>query len=233
MSELRLSFPASAIIARGRLTSHEIDLLKAEVFPDGVVDDDGAALLFAINTSCRHAGPDWPDYFIGSMTGFLLHGMAPAGQLDDAKTLWLERMLAADGIVSTELELRLLLHVMEAAPHVPDSLKVFVLSQLRHAIHGGSGALAGRRHGQQRGISSADIDFLRTLLEVKDDERQQIDVSAAVHRVLLSIDAVSNPALNDRDWIPFLYSVRAPSTAPAHVAARKSRPPAGRSSFAA
>ena len=232
MSELRLSFPASAIIARGRLTGHEIDLLKNEVFPEGVVDDDGATLLFAINNSCRQAGPDWADYFLDTMSTFVLKRLAPQGRLDDTKTLWLERMLAADGIVSTELELRLLLQVMDLAPEVPDSLKVFVLSQLRHAIHGGSGALAGRRHGQQRGISSADIDFLRTLLGLQEEERQ-ISVSPAVHRVLLSIDAVSNPALNYREWVPFLYSVRAAATAPAHVAAQKRRPPAGRAFIAA
>lgn len=232
MSELRLSFPASAIVARGRLTSHEIDLLKNEVFPHGVLDSDGAALLFAINGSCRQAGAEWADYFIGSIAGFVLHRMAPEGRLDDAKTLWLERMLAADGVVSTELELQLLLHVMETAAQAPDSLKVFVLSQLRHAIHGGSGALAGRRRGQQRGISSGDIDFLRTVLEATDAEGQ-ITVSPSVYRVLLSIDAVSNPALNDREWVPFLYSVRSTGASAPQAVSRGIRNGRHRASAAA
>lgn len=233
MSELRLSFPVSAIVSRGRLTSHEIDLLKTEVFPTGVRSCDGATLLLAINNSCSHASAEWGDFFVESLTDFILHHSAPHGMLDDVNTLWLERMLAADGVISTELELRLLLHVMEAAPQIPDSLKVFALSQLRHAIHGGSGALAGRRRGHQRGISAGDIDFLRTVVEVPDNERQ-VAVSPSVHRVLLSIDAVSNPALNDREWIPFLYSIRAAaSVPPAHMATNGGRSPGSRSFVAA
>jgi hypothetical protein len=222
MSELRLSFPASAIAAKGRLTANDIELLKAETFPTGVRDNDGATLLMALNNSCREFCPEWADFFVGSLAEFIVRHSTPHGSLDDANALWIERMLAADGIVATELELKLLMHVMEISSFVPDSLKVFALSQLRHAIHGGSGALAGRRRGPQRGLTGGDIEFVRTVLAIPAAARQ-VRVSPAVYRVLLSIDAVSNPALNERAWVLFLYSVRADSPPQRQAAATLGR----------
>lgn len=212
MSEMHISPPVQSIIARGRLTTQDITVLKTDIFPEGALSSDDAALLLAINTSCREATPEWNDYFVQNLSDFVLRHREPKGELDDAKTLLLERMLAADGVISTELELRVLLRVMDLASRVPDSLKVFALSQLRHAINGGCGALAGRRRGHQRGISGGDIDYVLTVVEARDDDRQ-IKVSPAIHRVLLSIDAVSNPALNDRGWVPFLACVKTSAAA--------------------
>lgn len=230
MSEMHISLPVQSIIAKGRLTTQNINILKADIFPKGVRSSHDAAVLLAINTSCREATPEWNDYFVQNLSDFVLHHRPPQGELDDAKTLTLERMLAADGVIATELEFRVLLRVMDLASRIPDSFKVFALSQLRHAINGGYGALAGRRRGHQRGISGGDIDYVRTVVEARDDERQ-VMVSPAVHRVLLSIDAVSNPALNDHGWVPFLACLKTSAAAATRTVAGKSG--AGRSSWVA
>lgn len=206
MSELRLSFPASAIAGKGRLTANDILLLQTETFPDGITDTDGAALLFALHGACRETCPEWADFFIDSLTRFIVHHTFPQGSLDEANALWLERMLAADGIIASDLELKLLMHVLNVAAHVPDSLKVFAISQLRHAIHGGSGAYAGWRRGPQRGIDNGDIEFVKSVIAAGDPEAR--NASSALYRLLLSIDAITNPAQNENGWVRLLYTMR-------------------------
>lgn len=208
MSELRLSFPASAIAGEGKLTENDVRLLKTEAFPEGIKDTDDAVLLFALHSSCRDTCPQWEDFFIDSISHFIVHHTFPQGSLDDCNALWLERMLSADGLVATDLELELLMNVMAISAHVPDSLKVFALSQLRHAIHGNAGAFSRTRQGPQRGISAHDMSFVRMVVNAG-TPAAALPASPSIHRVLLSIDAISNPALNENGWVRLLYTVRA------------------------
>nr|WP_316654258.1 hypothetical protein [uncultured Gellertiella sp.] len=213
MSELRLSFPASAIAGKGKLTADDIHLLRTETFPEGVQDTEGAVLLLALHNSCRETCPQWAPFFIDSLTQFIVHHTFPQGSLDDANALWLERMLSTDGVIASELELKLLLHVMTVAAHVPESLKVFALSQLRHAVHGDSGAYARRRRGHQRALGAADLEFARFVVGCG-APGDAPSPSGAIHRVLLSIDAISNPALNESGWVRFLYLTRTGERSP-------------------
>lgn len=206
MSELRLAFPANVIAGRGRLTAQDVALLKEEMFPNGLEDAEGAVLLFALHNSCRPACPEWGEFFVDALTRFIVDGVQPEGRLDETNALWLERMLAADGIIATELELKLLMNVLATAASVPDSLRVFALSQLRYAIHSGLGAYAARRRGHQKGISAADIEFARTVVDAGAGDPGT--ASPAIHRVLLSIDAVAQPGMNDGTWLAFLYTTR-------------------------
>lgn len=206
MSELRLPFPANAIAGKGKLTANDVELLKTDVFPSGVHDTDGAVMLFALNNACLEKCAEWNRFFLDSLSDFIVNHTYPQGSLDEVNALWLERMLAADGVITGDLEFDLLMQVMAKAAFVPDSLKVFALSQLRHAIHGETGALARRRITSGRAISEADILFASGVISA--GVQEQTPPSPSLHRVLLAIDAVSNPALNAHGWIRFLYSVR-------------------------
>ncbi len=205
MSELRLPFPANVIAGKGKITTRDLALIKADLFPEGVKDADGAVLLFALNGACRETCPEWAGFFVESLTDFILNGCHPEGTLDEANALWLERMLAADGIIATPLEFELLHAVVKRAPAVPDSLKVFALSQIRHAIHAGNGAYAKLRTGPQKGVSDLDMAFARLVIEAG---RSDGLASPAQHRVLLSIDAIAHPGLNAHGWVRFLFMVR-------------------------
>lgn len=205
MSELRLPFPANVIAGKGKITACDVALLKAEAFSQGVTTVDGAVVLFALNGACRDTCPEWAQFFVESLSDFIIDRCLPAGTLDDTNALWLERMLAADGIIATPLEFELLHTVLKRAPHVPDSLKVFALSQIRHAIHAGSGAYARLRDGSQKGVCDTDLAYARLVIESGASEGY---ASAAEYRVLLSIDAIAQPGLNVNGWVRFLFMVR-------------------------
>lgn len=205
MSELKLPFPANVIAGKGKITTRDIAALKADLFPDGIRDADGAVLLFALNGACRDTCPEWSGFFVESLTTFIVDRCHPRGTLDDANAFWIERMLAADGVIATGLEFELLNAILKHSPHVPDSLKVFALSQIRHAIHSGSGAYARLRRSADKGVSETDMAFARLVIDAGGGEGV---ASAAQHRVLLSIDAIAHPGLNVNGWVRFLFMVR-------------------------
>lgn len=205
MSELRFPFPANVIAGKGKITARDVALLKAEAFAEGIQDAEGAVLLFALNGACRDTCPEWAQFFTETISTFIIDRCHPQGTLDDANALWLERMLAADGIVASPLEFELLHQILKRAPHVPDSLRVFALSQIRHAIHSGTGAYAALRPAPQKGISETDMAFARLVIDAGGGEGI---ASPAEYRVLLSIDAIAHPGLNENGWVRFLFMVR-------------------------
>lgn len=215
MSELRLPFPANVIAGKGKINARDVALLKAEAFPQGITTVDGAVVLFALNGACLDTCPEWAQFFVESLTDFIVDRCHPAGTLDETKALWLERMLAADGIIASTLEFELLHAVLGRAQHVPDSLKVFALSQIRHAIHSDSGAYSRLRDGSRKGVCETDLAYARLVIESGNSEGY---ASAAEYRVLLSIDAIAQPGLNVNGWVRFLFMVR---PQPAQRVARK------------
>ncbi|MBB4064893.1 hypothetical protein [Gellertiella hungarica] len=219
MSELRLSFPANVIAGKGKINARDVAMLKADLFPEGVMDAEGAVLLFALHASCRETCPEWADFFVNALTRFIIDECHPKGTLDETNAFWLERMLAADGVIASPLELRLLNEVIARADHVPDSLKVFALSQIRHALHDGHGAYAQSRSGPLRGIGADDMDYARRIIEAGTEEGDR-QPSAALHRVLLAIDAVTQPGLNEPGWVRLLFTVRPRAPAPRRRAPR-------------
>lgn len=212
MSEFRLSFPACVVAGKNRLTAEDILLLRKYTFVEGVQSADQVITMLAIHNSCPEKCPEWADFFVESMTRFIVHFTYPQGSLDDMNASWLQRMLATDGVVNSPLELELLLHVLEVSAHVPDSLNAFALDQVRLALDPGIGAYRLTRPIARQGITRHDVDYMQRILRGSSHNGRLL-LSSAEIAVLRTIDTLAQLAQNHPAWLDLLSAI-APRHAP-------------------
>jgi len=156
MGELRLSYPACVIAGKMRLTTDDIGILREHVFVQGLTSSQDAVILLAINSSCSEKCSEWHHYFIDTMTDFIVRTCYPQGAMDEWNADWLIAMISTRGVVNSRIELDLLFHIIDLSTHIPDSLSIFALEQIRVAMTEEVGIWAGLR-GRQHGLQKADI----------------------------------------------------------------------------
>lgn len=157
MGELRLSYPACVIAGKTRLTVDDIAILREHVFVPGITASQDAVILLAINGSCSEKCPEWHHYFIDAMTEFIVRSSYPQGAMDEWNADWLITMISTRGVVNSRIELDLLFHIIDISTHIPDSLSIFALEQIRMAMTGDAGAWAVLRGSRKNGLEKADI----------------------------------------------------------------------------
>ncbi|WP_426230085.1 hypothetical protein [Pararhizobium sp. DWP3-4] len=155
MGELRLSYPACVIAGKTRLTADDIAILREHVFVPGITASQDAVILLAINGSCSEKCPEW--HFIDALTEFIVHSCYPQGAMDEWNADWLIAMISTRGVVNSRIELDLLFHIIDISKHIPDSLSIFALEQIRMVMTGDDGVWAGLRGSRQNGLQKADI----------------------------------------------------------------------------
>jgi hypothetical protein len=203
MSEFRLAFPACVIAGKHRLTAEDIGLLRKHSLPEGVRTPDDLGVMLALQNSCPEKCPEWNSFFVESLASFIVNYSYPQGSLDEINVAWITRMFASDGIVNSELELELVLHVMDISAHVPDDLRAFALDQLRLAITDDVGAYKLVRAVDRRGVTRQDVDFIMRVLR-NICEGGVIPVGQPTHDVLHRIDAGTLPSANHPRWTDIL-----------------------------
>ena len=71
------------------------------------------------------------------MTDFIVRYCYPQGAMDEWNADWLIAMISTRGVVNSRIELDLLFHVIDMSSHIPDSLSIFALEQIRLAMQRG------------------------------------------------------------------------------------------------
>lgn len=202
MSGFRFSFPACVIAGKGRIVTDDILMLRKYAFPDGIRSSEDALALFALNDSCPEPSPEWSTYFVESLATYL----TPTGRIDDAKAAWLMRTIAADGAVHSALELELLLHAMEVASDVPESLSAFALDQIRLAFEPGARGAYHAARPASAGITAYDLTYVWRVLRGA-MERGRLMLSPLEALVLREIDEMADPEAHHPAWREMIAAV--------------------------
>ena len=206
MSGFRFSFPACVIAGKGRIEADDVLMLRKYAFPDGIQSSEDALALFALNECCPGSGSEWAGYFVESLTTFLVRDSEPTDIINDGKAGWLMRTIATDGAIHSELELELLLHVMEVASEVPESLSAFALDQLRLAMtHDARGAYHKSRPAAE-GITAHDLAYIWRVLRGA-LERGRLMLSPIEAQVLREIDSLAVPSAHHPAWCEMMAAV--------------------------
>ncbi|WP_028735139.1 hypothetical protein [Ciceribacter selenitireducens] len=205
MSEFRLSFPACVVAGKTRLSVEDLLLLRRYTFPEGVRTPDDVVTLLALNTCCPEKCPEWADYFIEQLAGFLVDRCYPIGSLDEINVEWVKCVLSNDGVIEGELEFAAILHMMEIARHVPPSLGMLMLDQLRIALDEERGAYA-RRRALQAGIGADDIAYVHRILRDRLGSGAPL-LSPAKIAILETIDRETATHARHPDWQPLIDTI--------------------------
>lgn len=198
MSEFRLSFPANVIAGKNRLTAEDIVLLRKYSFPLGIRSADDVVTLLALNSTCREKCEGWNDFFIESLTAFIVEHCYPQGSLDEINVEWMKSVLSTHGVIETSLELAVVLHVIDVAPHVPPSLRAFAIDQLRIALAENAGAFAAERP-RSDGITAYDLAFLHRVLRAAFD-RGLLRLADRERAALFAVNAAISGAPSHSGW---------------------------------
>lgn len=183
----------------GAISPEEILTLRRASWSDGRIDAEEAEAIFAINKRIRDHDADWADFFVESVTEFVLKGAEPLGHVDEAKADWLISWIARDGMLETLAELELVVRLLERASGAPQRLKDFAIAQIEQAVLTSAGPT--RRGGalDPGAITDGEAQLLRRLLFAPASDRPA-GVSRAEAELLFRLKDASIGAAHGDEW---------------------------------
>jgi hypothetical protein len=177
------------ICERGAVTSEDVVRLRRLLLTDAALSTDEARALFHINRSCPVQDPAWRDFYIETMTDFLVNDVAPRGYLTLRNATWLIAGIAPEGGVTTKTDFELLVALIDKARWSPESLVRFTLEQLRDAIRTGTGPLRAGADVPPGHVTEADVELIRRIIYAFGGD-SSIAVSRAEAEVLFEINDI-------------------------------------------
>lgn len=194
---------ASARIAdmksTGRVTPLDVLEPRRLIFRDGVVAQEEAEALIALNRTCAVQCAEWEAFFVEALTDYVVHQEKPAGYVSARNADWLIGAISDEGKVDTATGLELLLTVLERAKFSTERLVAFALAQVRYAVVDGQGPLIKGGDVVPGVIEKREVDLVRRILYAFGGDGN-IAITRAEAEVLFEINDAVADARNDPSW---------------------------------
>jgi hypothetical protein len=81
------------ILATGKVDSHELEVLREQMYAGGKIDRRGADFLVELHKRVQHLSPAFEQFFYQTIKDHIL----AQGRIDAEEAAWLRRMLFPDG----------------------------------------------------------------------------------------------------------------------------------------
>lgn len=189
----------AAVSRAGRISADDVLAFRKAYYDDGRIAGGEADAIFAANSACAEKHPAWLVFFCEALCDYVVHQMEPHGHVSRENADWLMARIDKDGKVDSSTELELLVSILEQAKTVPESLSVYALSQVKHAVLSGGGPLRNGKPLVPGEVCEADVELLRRILYAYAGGGN-IAVTADEAEVLFDInDATANSA-NHPAW---------------------------------
>ncbi|MEM7665322.1 MAG: hypothetical protein AAF250_05655 [Pseudomonadota bacterium] len=148
----------------GQVSPEEVMALRRQGWGDGVIHQDEAEALFALNNTISERGQEWCDFFVEAIGEYVLNGTKPRLQCNDAEAQWLIAQVDHDGVLESLVELETIVRIIERAENVPTLLKNYVLEQIEREVLTGTGPTRCGGELSATHISSAECRILRRVI---------------------------------------------------------------------
>ncbi|ODN69721.1 hypothetical protein [Methylobrevis pamukkalensis] len=189
----------AAMVGRGAIRDHDVLELRRAIYTDGVVHPEDAEWLFLLDEQIRDKVPGFATLFIEAMTDRLVWQTHPEGHIDAHNAEWLIARISADGVVNTDTQLELLVHLLDRAASAPPSLSAFALRQVAIAVVEGSGPLADGRCLTPGVIGLPEVEMLRRILYAYAGNAA-LGISREEAEVLFDLNDRTREAANHPAW---------------------------------
>ena len=199
MGDYVMAAPVGGLASKKRISAEDVAMLRRDVFGDGVVTRGEAESLFALDASAVEKCREWPVFFVEAVTDYIVHQEKPSGYISADNADWLVRVISRDGMVDTLTELELLVAVLEKAKFSPESLTVYALQQVMHAVVDATGPLMRGGEIVPGLVGKAEVELLRRILYAFGGDGN-ISITRGEAEVLLSINERTAQAKNDPSW---------------------------------
>ena len=206
MTELRLPTEIQSIIGRAKIGSEDVKFLREKFYPVGLSSDEDAMIMMALQNSCPETCDDWQDFFVESLSNFIISHVPPHGELSESKAAWMKRMLSAGGVLRSPLEVKCLMRAIDISVSLPETLSCLALEQLRLAMVEHRGGYAAMRPTSRPGITRYDLDFLNRILVNRLFKNGQPLTDRELD-IISSIDQAVAHTFNDPAWRSLMMSL--------------------------
>jgi hypothetical protein len=114
------------ILATGKVDSHELEVLRKQIYAGGKIDRRGANFLVELHKRVQHLNPAFEQFFYQAIKDHIL----AQGRIDAEEAAWLRRMFFADG--KFEDEERKFLHELKGeAQQVSREFEVLIEESMK------------------------------------------------------------------------------------------------------
>lgn len=179
--------------------ARDVKRVRAAAYADGRISRAEAERILAINEAATETCPQWADFFVESVTDYIVHQERPEGFISEDNADWLVAAISRDGTVETLTELELLATALEKARSSPDGLVAFALKQIADAVVDGKGPLAHVPGHLPNVVEKAEVDLLRRILYAFGGSGN-IAITRAEAELLLSINDRTCEEMNHPSW---------------------------------
>lgn len=188
------------ICRRGNVRDTDVTTLRRALDRDVRRTTHDADALFRIHDCCRVRDPAWAEFFIETVTDFIVRETEPSGYLTSEQGAWLIGHLAPSGRIETKTELDLLLNVIDKARWAPESLVRFALEQIRAAVVSGKGPLRCGTRLEPGSIIAAEVEWLREIFFTFGGEGN-VPITRTEGELLFAIDAAIVDPRKCQAWV--------------------------------
>lgn len=126
----RFSAPIAEIIKSGFITPEDVCSLRTEIFPHGITTEDQAYTLISLEKFALNSCSAWADYYLTSLSDFILCHRVPVGSVDRQNSQWIADNIMRHGYMRTKNEFLLLKLLLERAVSASPCFCKLVLSQM-------------------------------------------------------------------------------------------------------
>ena len=195
MGALR-SLLVDEIVRRGSIKDVDVLRLRSVVHSDGIVSAEDAEALLQLNEACPVQDAGWPEFFIETLTDYVVNQAQPEGYLTAEGAKWLIARVSKDDMIARKTELDLIVNILDKSRWSPVSLSRFALRQVRRAVVDGDGPLRAGQVVEKGRISEPEVELVRRILYAFGGDGN-VAVTRAEAEVLFEInDAIVDPEAN-------------------------------------
>jgi len=191
--------PFAEIKARGSIDGADVLRLRRNTSEGCRITADEAQALLALNDACPVQDPAWADWFVETLTDFIVHQTEPAGHLTADNAAWLIARVSRHGRIATRTAMDLVLGVLERARLVPPSLVHFALEQVKDAAIDGGGPLRCGDPCVPRTVGAGHVELMRRIMCAFDGDGD-LPVTQPEAELLFDVDAATAGSDNDPSW---------------------------------
>lgn len=187
MSTLRL-MAIDAICQRGSIRDSDVTTLRRAFALEPQLAASDIEALFRAHNFARVRDPSWSDFFVETLTDYVVRELEPSGYVTAAHAGWLIARVTSAGRIRSKTEHDLILNVIDKARWVPESLMTFALGQIRDAVVTGEGPLRAASGYGAGAITLTEVEQIRSLLFAYGNEGPGTITQAEID-ILLDIEA--------------------------------------------
>lgn len=184
---------------RGSIKDADVVVLRKTVASHNVLDQSSIDDLFRIQALCHLQCPAWAEFFVETVTDFLVREKQPTGYLTLEHVRYLIERIERNDRLETKTEFDLVLNLLDKARWAPERLVTAALEEVHVAIATGFGVLRGGQDRASGEVTTQDIaDIRRILYAFGGDEGSPLTRTEA--EILFAIDECLSEPDRPGEW---------------------------------